>query len=381
MGKRSYLKFSITLVIFLFTGLMFITENPQAAPFQGNPISEWSKSKHADRALAIEEATIEHRGATAAHCGRCHSQQGYLAWLPQLMTGDPGLIKKPDGSPADVDYLASLGLTVDTVQPITCVTCHADDFSPRVANNTPLLPAGFAVQAVGRGALCMTCHNTRNGRIQWDASDPGRYTGPHEPAQTDVIAGKNAYFINDTLDGVSPHILFTSDACVTCHLELAGERHTFEPAENVCYQCHGPFVTPDFVQKPTAELLVQTKDAIQNRILAVRDRIGVVRAWDPETDTYTNNFPVDVNKIDGLVDILTIHGQIGYLFTLADGSEVYTQANDIRDVAGGTSIFATSNPIVRASWNYLHVRFDGSRGVHNPKFTRDVLSATINALK
>ena len=29
--------------------------------------------------------------------------------------------------------------------------------------NTPLLPAGFQANGVGRGALCITCHNSRNG--------------------------------------------------------------------------------------------------------------------------------------------------------------------------------------------------------------------------
>ena len=30
------------------------------------------------------EATATGRRGTAAHCGRCHSEQGFLAWLPQL---------------------------------------------------------------------------------------------------------------------------------------------------------------------------------------------------------------------------------------------------------------------------------------------------------
>ncbi len=67
-----------------------------------------------------------------------------------------------------------MGLTRDTVQPQTCAVCHdphaegASSGEPntgtvRITDNTPMLPAGFAAKNVGRGAICITCHNTRNG--------------------------------------------------------------------------------------------------------------------------------------------------------------------------------------------------------------------------
>src|SRR3972149_11000031 len=112
---------------------------------------QWASSKHANRELAREEATVEKRGETAAHCGRCHSEQGFLAWLPQLEKGNTGLITKPDGSPADVPYLAGLGLTRFSVRPVTCAACHKSDLSIRVTARTPVLPAGFRALGVGAG--------------------------------------------------------------------------------------------------------------------------------------------------------------------------------------------------------------------------------------
>ena len=75
-----------------------------------NPSADWQKSKHANKHLAQEDATWEDRKEDTAHCARCHSEQGFKAWLPQLLKGDPGFLKKPDGSKADEAYIKSLGL-------------------------------------------------------------------------------------------------------------------------------------------------------------------------------------------------------------------------------------------------------------------------------
>lgn len=346
------------------------------------PAEEWAKSKHANRETAIAEATVESRGALAAHCARCHSEQGFLAWLPQLLKGNPGFIVDPStGKPAEVPYLTQLGLTKEKVQPITCTVCHGDNFALRISGSTPLLPAGFSAAGVGKGAMCMTCHNTRNGRIVWDNNDPKRYTGPHEAAQADVIMGKNVYFLNDTAELVSPHAAFTGDSCVTCHKTLGKEGHTFEPSETVCASCHGAAMKIEFVTTPTKHLLEQLRVAIEKKVLAARDRIKVVAAWNPNTDQTAPDTPIDATKIKS-VDFLTIHGQLAFKFVMDDGSEVYSQMGGVKDAPGdqGKPAFATSDPVVRAAHNYMLVTYDGSMGVHNPKFVRDVLLTTIKAM-
>jgi hypothetical protein len=132
------------------------------------------------------------------------------------LKGDPGF-KKPDGSKADEAYIKSLGLTKDKVHPVTCEACHSGPPALRIKDNIPLLPNGIPVKAVGKGALCMACHNTRNGRITWDSPDPKiKYTQPHEAAQADVILGKNVYFYNDTGDTASPHAFYGRRLC-GCH--------------------------------------------------------------------------------------------------------------------------------------------------------------------
>lgn len=346
---------------------------------QGDFRAQWAKSGHANRALARDEASIEARGATAAHCGRCHAEQGFLAWLPQLNAGNSGMIAKPDGGAADLPFLASLGLTKFSVRPITCTTCHNTDYTVRVTQATAALPSGFRAVGVGLGAQCMTCHNTRNGAIAWNLEDPKRWTAPHVAAQADVIMGKNAFFVPPAEATISPHASFIGDACVTCHMRSGKESHTFQASAEICVRCHGAGVTAARVESGIETMLHEVERAITGKILARRDRIAGIRNWDPKTDRYTDNVRVDPRLIRGL-ELTEIHGQQGLKFILTTGGEWYSQLGSVVDSAG-KPVVPTTDPIVRAGWNYFLIHSDGSGGIHNPRFARTVLLATLDALK
>lgn len=350
-----------------------------AARGAGDKRQEWAQSGHANRDLAKEEATVEGRGTSAAHCARCHSEQGFIAWLPQLNKGNIGFITQPDGSAATVPFLASLGLTKFSVRPQTCNTCHNPDYSLRVRGDTALLPAGFAAKAVGAGALCMTCHNTRNGAIRWDAPDAGRWTAPHVAAQADVIMGKNVFLVNFGENFVSPHAAFTGNACVTCHVSLNPAGHTFKVQKTVCTNCHGSNMKAEFVQSPIEGLIEELGRTIGSRIVGSKSRIATIDAWDPKTDQTAANTRIDTAALSG-AELTEIHGQIGVKFTATGGRELYSQMGNIKD-ASGAPVFATSNIVVRAGWNYFLFHSDGSKGVHNPRFARLVLLTTLDALK
>ena len=345
-----------------------------------NLTADWQKSKHANKELAVEDATWEGRKESTAHCARCHSEQGFKAWVPQLKRGDAGFIKKADGKDADEAFIKSLGLTKADVKPITCAACHSQGSQLHITDNIPMLPNGLSIRGVGKGALCMACHNTRNGRIAWDNPDPKRFTQPHEAAQTDVLFGKNVFFYNDTGDTESPHAAFVGDSCVACHKQLSKGGHSFKAGE--CESCHGEKLKESFVQKGIVDLQKQLAAAIEKRILAAKEKIASVTSWDPKTDKDTENTPIDGKQIKAVEIPMGIHGQISLKFIMQDGKEVYSQMGNIKDAVGekGKPVFATSDPVVRALWNYLLFDYDGSKGVHNPKFTRNVLLATINAV-
>ena len=369
MRQATYSGILVILFCFIFVGF---------AAAQ-SPMAEWQKSKHGSKEL-VEEATWANRQEAAAHCGRCHSEQGFMAYVPQLMKGDPTPFKKPDGSKVDEAYINSLGMTKDKVNPITCDACHTTS-GLRVPNNIPMLANGVPARAVGTGALCMVCHNTRNGRITWDSADPKiRYTQPHEAAQADVILGKNVYFYNDTGDTASPHAVFTGNSCVTCHLKLSKGGHTFKPGE--CETCHGEKMKESFVQSGIEDLQKQLAALVQKRIMASKDKIACVTSWDEKTDKDTPNTAINGSQIKSVEIPMGIHGQISLTFIMQDGKKVMTQMGNVKDACGdqGKPVFATTDPVVRALWNYLLFWYDGSKGVHNPRFTRNVLIATINEM-
>ncbi len=363
---------SLALAWFLPAAVGASTEDPEA---------QWMVSGHSNEERVHETSLVEVRGATAAHCGRCHSEQGFVAWVPQLKAGNPGLLAGPDGKPATVEHLKSLGLTADTARPITCDACHTETYETRIRDSTPMLPAGFQASGVGAGALCMTCHNTRNGRIEWNVADVKRYTAPHHSAQADVIMGQNVYFLDfGAADMVSPHAAFVGDSCVTCHLELGKNGHEFKPSEQVCANCHGPQLTPERVQKPVKGLLAEVMQAFNNRFLALyAGKVARADLWDPETDQTTRGASLNGAEIRS-VELLGIHGQMGLKMTMADGRELYSQLGGLKDSAG-KPVVPTTDPLVKAGWNYLLVLWDGSYGVHNPSFARTVLLTTIGELK
>ncbi len=389
-------------------------------PTRHGRFQQWQESLHADYTLAEEEATVENRGATAAHCGRCHAAQGFLAWIDQ---GD--LTKQIQGASgnATVAELTALGLTVDTVHPQTCVVCHdphaqgttsgePNTATVRISGDTPMLPAGFAATGVGRGAICITCHNTRNGAHNDQVGLPSNYSAPHTPAQGDVLMGQNAYFV--TIGDRSPHS-FIEDTCATCHMELtppppefslsgAGTNHSFTASITICGQCHGVF--DGGTLQATVEGELEDLGASMGGYLQARiDGAGTIVLSDYTPHDY-NGAAYDLKSAAVTVEASNItslsptepHGQQGYIvnfatpvdFTYSPAGETphtvslmqaQVQLGDFAMADGTTKIIAAGDPLVRAGWNYFLIHGDASKGIHNPSFTQAVLNASQAALQ
>src|SRR5262249_52280560 len=153
-----------------------------------------SRGAHHDLQLTLDQATVESRGETAAHCGRCHSAQGYKGYLSQLSHGNTGPLTTPPGYTGTLtQWLTDLGLTTapsprgltarGPTKAWVAGPARPPSHEPHAAElrfegSTPVLPAGFAVSGAGKGALSMPCHNTRNGLH--DATHPPTSTSaPH----------------------------------------------------------------------------------------------------------------------------------------------------------------------------------------------------------
>lgn len=177
-------------------------------PPQYGQRAQWEKSGHSNVALAQELGT-------SASCTRCHSTQGFQLWLQQG-NADPTLGIQGVNGTATIAEMAALGFTKGKVEPQTCTTCHdpnGEGGNLRVVNDTPLLASGYKATGMGKGAICVMCHNSRTNIRDWTASIG--YGLPHASVQGDVLLGQSVYLVADKSQR-SPYAI--KDTCVTCHM-------------------------------------------------------------------------------------------------------------------------------------------------------------------
>jgi hypothetical protein len=378
-------------------------------PLRHARFQQWQLSRHANYEVAIAEGE-------SGSCSRCHTANGFLTWLPVLLGETPG-------DPLDDITVA---WTEDKVHPQTCVTCHDPhnigtttgnntNANVRISDETPLLIAGFKAPAtigargVGRGAMCMTCHNTRRGlrndNVPFD--DPTR--APHGGVQTDLLMGQNAYFVDlgpiDPVLGYPPGLPGShantadrfpaernlTDTCATCHMvktpppdilsyNLGGTNHTFFASPDICSECHVFGI--DAVQDVIAPKLVTLQDGIEAAILAlISQQIAAGNTIDLNGRTIA-----DAAEIVEIV-LGESRGRQAITVTFTDATTVGPVAlNSVDVVASGGAVLGelydfADESLPKAGWNWGLVNTDKSRGVHNFIFANNVLDASIAAIE
>jgi Doubled CXXCH motif (Paired_CXXCH_1) len=306
--------------------------------------TEWYASRHA---LTT--------GPGSANCSGCHSAVGFINRMNgQTFTNQP---------------FAS----------ISCQACHEPHGDTAPTNNPHLLrnltavtmPDGTVITNAGEGAICLQCHQNRNGSAtnQLVAYPKGQSTwfggssmGAHDNPQGDMIEGLNAFTYSQTIPS-SPHRSAVTNLCVGCHMQPLGASdpglyvaggHTWNMSYSVvatngvtnvvdkvdvCVQCHGPITSFNF----------QTADYNGD---------GVIEGVQTE--------------VQHLLDKLS---------TMLPNSTY--QASSSSYVADGlvkTSVkYQTNWPakFLKAGYNWQFVTMDGSKGVHNAAYTVGILKASI----
>jgi hypothetical protein len=360
-------------------------------PLRHARFQQWQLSPHANYELAVDEGD-------SGSCSRCHTGNGFLAWLPVLLGDEPG------------DPLDSVEVTwtSEDVHPQTCATCHDphaigttsgdnSNATVRISGDTPPLIAGFTATDVGRGAICMTCHNTRRGLRNDDTFNDFYGTSeaaraPHPGAQTDVLMGQNAYMVD--VGRRANHSMTTKveDTCVTCHMEetppppdlaynLGGSNHTFYASEDICQNCHTNLVA-ETIQGPVEEQLHHLEEMVENGLY---DLIDDLTEAGNTIDVNGNATITDASQI-AEIEFGETRGRQAMAIDFTDGSSVgLTRMTDIDVVpamGGSFPLYNAANPfLIKAGWNYLLLHADGSMGVHNPLFTFEVLDRSIAALE
>ena len=394
--------------------------------------SEWTTLGDGGMGHASRFGTTHGVGATGlnANCGRCHTAQGYTLYADLLGKGKVALNSVPAATLALV--------TPANAQPVTCVACHDphDATNPnqlRFYGDTPNLPSGFAGHGLGKGALCLTCHNSRNGAQTgsdaltylhedgepYNGGNPTGYSAPHQADQGDVFTGHNAYFLGASMPMTSRHAAI-EDTCVGCHMTLqpkgylshgapARSGHLFRiddaDKQALCANCHGSAVNGEGIQAQVESqlgaLAAAMGNAVKTKINGLPGFLVRVRAWDEATDFYSStsasNVVLDLaaNPVTS-VGVEEIHGQIGFVlhfatpitvpFVDAAGNPAPSksltsfgvQMGAIKDnQATPAALYGLSGNLVRAGWNYFLVEGDQSKGLHNPSFVNAVLNTTL----
>ncbi len=288
-------------------------------------ITEWQESGHA----AVTGATANYfQGGNFGlnACGECHSGDYFhLA----ILNGE------------DVEESLLQGVAPENMMAVECAICHdphmqtgkaaepdeGRDFQLRYAEVTNPTPTNTeaAVQDTSRFNLCGQCHHSR-GRM-WTSTD----RGPHHSVQVNVYTGEMA-----TPAGESPLIFsrvsvhsFAPEQCATCHMfrqdfesEIAPaiSGHTFAVNFKSCAisGCH-----PSQAQAEAVYATLQAE--IQGRLDAVAAALGDPATWE------------------------------------------YSEEGGPSDQSG------ISDNVKKARFLYHMVLSDGSLGMHNPSYVRDML--------
>jgi hypothetical protein len=348
-------------------------------PARHGRFQQWQLSGHANYETAVAEGM-------SGGCAQCHTAQGFLAWGKSGYTA----------SSVQVTW------TADQVHPQTCQTCHdphgigttsgsgASNATVRITGTTPPLMAGFTATDVGRGAICMTCHNGRRGLrndSNFAVADASR--APHVGPQTDVLMGQNFYLVDVGTPGYHARV---EETCVTCHMaetpppdiisyNKGGTNHTFYASKEICSECHAT-ITAEDVQHPVEEKVATLTAALDQ---ALSDLMKAQLALGNKIDLgglKTLTSAGDFTK----VDFAESHGRQGMTVTLSDASSVGPVAmNSVRVVPPTGSpfpIYNVADPVIpKSGWNLLMIESDASMGVHNPGLVNRVLDVSIYALQ
>lgn len=228
-----------------------------------------------------------------------------------------------------------------------CFSCHAGYGRELKEAGVLDIPTKENYNA-GIGAVCSSCHHANNVP---DINNPRR-AYPHYSSQADVISGFGGIRASDDIlfDNTYGHISLTN-SCVDCHMPVnkrGFQSHTFkmEPefAELVCATCHQGATDFNFQAKADYDGN-QKVEGIQDEVL-------------------------------GLLNILEeaiIKELDGGSFEASKGAINYYDQN-------GNPISSVSNEIYLASYNYLLIQNDGSKGVHNPLFAVQLLQYSYKEL-
>ncbi|TFG62388.1 MAG: hypothetical protein E4H36_08095 [Spirochaetales bacterium] len=287
--------------------------------------------------------------ANGGGCQQCHTNEGFNEYI---RTGKV--------TSEYIEYPSQQG----------CFTCHdphaRGDFS--LLSAKPVKLSSGDVFDKGLGNLCANCHTAR-GKLQDLKATPAdklgaRGLGHHGP-EADVFLGKNAYQFGKNSYGSSAHTSVVGDACVTCHMALPEARYGMMPWIGGHSFSLGGEVHGSEVLNLSACTSCHTDMKQEGEYFNIKKE-----DWDGD-----GKVEVVQAEVKGLLDRFKNDAGTGVFQTMAlpiynkDGSWNATKDTTVR-----------SADVVGAFNNYLMLLEDRSLGIHNTKYTVQVLMDSIKAV-
>lgn len=313
-------------------------------------------------------------------CGNCHAIDG----LQQRVAGK--FVANDGGAPTNVaqghiSYAGANGAILEIsyagaspIGRIHCTTCH--DFNETndphvtgkyVAGQAPLRIAGGADDvayiekspAVGSAAgtplkfrsanTCVFCHKSRKdvtnyvSDVATNALTSYRW-GPHEGPQSDIFSAAGAYQKAGKTYGSSEH-LSIADKCVTCHMAPVATNgnvpdHTMKPQVKTCTSqqgCHSQYTGTNFD-------ILGGQTQVRNALFEFQRALNTAGYL-----TRSTSAPYAELSAEELAD-----GQFHLDTVKPQGAGV-------------------PGPVAGAIYNYLLIARGRDTGVHNPRYTKQLL--------
>ncbi len=305
------------------------------------PTGQWANSAHASPALIERNVTINGTLYLTSNCGPiCHTSQGFIRYTSSGYGAS---------QPAEPTVIG-------------CITCHLPHTGPYGSWNADTLRGvALAVRLVndssyaeGRSNQCVVCHradqapppSTGNINITLDS----RF-GPHFSGQAEILSGKGGIRFDTVTVTPSHDSLKSKDGCLSCHYgtyingRLAGNGIGYQFGEHT----------------------FRLQDTLTGEQFTGNCNVTGCHTGNPP-QVGANGFYTDTNIVA--------------IAKLGDSLQALLKSAGVlkpQDSAGLE--FAVQSTIqgdaARILYNYLLYRMDGSQGIHNPKFVKQLLKESI----
>ena len=352
----------------------------------GGIVEQWKTSTHYSTYVANLGGDEVETWTGERSCGLCHAVDGPEQRIAGNITYT-GTTGPANAALGQINYLNSTNSKVGEanyggqakVAQVGCNTCHdASGNDPHAtgaeytAGSFPLrVPSGATDEvylekssaaatadgtkagAYTKGNTCMFCHKSRKDvtdYISGAVTLTSVHWGPHEGPQADIYTAKGGYHFTGLTYGSSVHgdPAQFADGCVKCHMpKVAGNMnigdHSFHPQLSVCVTCHNGATSFDVNSGVSLVglLLQELREQLNSKGWLTRDEAAPYGAIAGSQLT-DSDYALDEPR---------------------PGSPQMTQ-----DEAG-------------ALYNYILVARGAAGGIHNPKYTKQLLFDSIKTIK